>query len=123
MEIDPKHVQVIGDKKFVKFSGLLDTAHTNGLKTLTVKEMHVDFEKGSAWCWMRAVKVEGDKEMGFDGVGSGTQENCGDFVKKHFVEMAQTRAAGRALRNMLNIDMVAFEELGDTKEVVAPFKK
>ncbi len=110
-EIDKKYIVDIKGKKFVTFNGLLAEAHKQGIVDTRVTELNVDWEKKSAYCIV-ACKI-GEKE--FMGVGSGTQENCGDMVKGHFVEMAHTRAKSRAYRDALNIDMVSVEELTDLK--------
>lgn len=117
MEVDGKYIMKIKGNNFITFNGLLDTAHKNGLLGLQVKSMQVNVENKFAWCEVEAVfKGDGEHLKRFSGIGSGNMENCSDFVKGHFVEMAHTRANARALRNALNIDMVALEELGQKEE-------
>ena len=110
--MDEKYIVNIKGKKFVTYNGLLAEAHKAGLEDMRITEMHVDLEKKSAWC-MVACKI---KEKEFMGVGSATPENCGSMVKNHFVEMSNTRAKSRVLRDALNIDMTSVEELTDSKE-------
>ncbi len=110
--MDKKYIVDIKGKKFVTYNGLLDLAHTKGLNDMRVIDLVVDWKNKSAYCTV-ACKIG---ELEVMGVGSGTQENCGSMVKNHFVEMAHTRAKARALRDILNVDMVSLEELGDTKE-------
>jgi hypothetical protein len=108
MEIDKKHIIEIKGKKFITFNGLLDAAHKSGLLQIKVESINVHPEQNIAYCHVSAIFTQGKV---FSGIGSGSKENCGEMVKAHYVEMAQTRAIARALRFALNIDMVAFEEL------------
>ncbi len=109
--MDKKYIVDIKGKKFITYTGLLAEAHKKGLQKLTVKELTVDWANGSAHCIVEAVF----KDITVEGVGSGSQVNCSSMVKDHFVEMSQTRAKARALRDALNIDMVAVDELKDIK--------
>ena len=105
--VDKKYIVDIKGKKFITYAGLLNEAHKQKIEDMRVTELNVNWDNQSAYCIV-ACKI-GEKE--FMGVGSGTQENCGSMVKGHFVEMAHTRAKARALRDALNIDMVAVDEL------------
>ena len=51
----------------------------------------------------------------FEGSGDATPSNVTKKVAPHFRRVALTRAKSRALRDALNIDMVAVEELGETE--------
>lgn len=106
-EIDNKYIIEIKGKKYITFNGLLEEGYKQGLTDLRITELQVDWEKKSAYC-IAACKI-GEKEV--MAAGSGTQENCNSMVEDHFVEMAQTRAYARCLRTILNIDMVALDEL------------
>ena len=117
--MDNKHIVNIKGRKFITYGGLLDEAHKQGLDDMRIMKLSVDWEKKCAWC-MVACKI-GEKE--FVGVGSATQENCGPMVKNHFVEMANTRAKSRCLRDALNIDIVALEELGEHEVAPKPESK
>ena len=122
-DIDRKYILSVKGKEFITFAGLLDVATKNGLQKLVVKQLTIDAERQVATCIVDAEFFNTDKGTRvFSGVGSGTMDNCSDFVKAHWVEMAHTRANARALRNALNIDMVGIEELGkdefDEKKVV-----
>ena len=116
-KLNQKYVKEINGKKFVLYAGLLDLAHQKKMKALRVKQLIVDWEQKSAYCVVEAIFPKQGETIGtiFEGAGSGTQENCGEMTKKHFVEMAHTRAKARALRDALNIDMCSKEELVDGK--------
>lgn len=111
-KIDAKYIVEIKGKKHITFNGLLDAAYESGLDDMRIVDLQVDWEKQSAYC-LAACKMNGREIMA---AGSGTQSNCNDMVKAHFVEMSQTRAYARCLRTLLNIDMVALDELKDNKE-------
>jgi hypothetical protein len=49
----------------------------------------------------------------FEGSGDATPSNVTKKVAPHFRRVALTRAKSRALRDALNIDMVAVEERGE----------
>lgn len=103
------HIVTIGDKKFITYAGLLKKSQGLVKEMLVVRET-VDLAAKSAWC---VVKVIMKDQRVFEAIGSGTPENIGTMTKKHFIEMAHTRAKSRALRDALGIDMVALEELAD----------
>ena len=114
--VDKKYIVDIKGKKFITYAGLLAEAHNKGLRNISVTELNVDWEKKSAFCIAEVELFDTNTQNKFfQGVGSGTPENCSSMVKDHFVEMSQTRAKARALRDALNIDMVAVDELKDMK--------
>lgn len=109
-KIDEKYIVNIKGKDFVTFAGLLNALHKENTGfQLLVRSISVDWDKQSAYC-VAYCKI-GDIEV--EGVGSGTQQNCGPMVKDHYIEMAQTRAKARALRDALNVSEVCSIELGD----------
>jgi hypothetical protein len=110
VNIPEKYIVKIQGKDFITYNGLLNLAHEKGLIAIRVVDVVVDFEKNTAWCQVN-VLFEDDRE--FSGVGSATSDNLKAMVKGHFVEMAHTRAKARALRDALNIDMVASVELAE----------
>lgn len=105
--IDPRHIVMIQGKPFVKFAGLLELAHQRGLQSLTVEWTFNDPELSLA----HAVAVF---PFGtFAESGDATPANVIKKVAPHFRRCALTRATARALRDALNCDMVALEELAD----------
>lgn len=96
----------IQGKTHVLYAGLLKLAHEKGLTSLQVVQVK-DIPEG-AMCHVRAIMKDGST---FDGVGTGTTKNLKNFTIVYPYEMAQTRAKARALRDSLNINMVAVEEL------------
>lgn len=111
-------------KDFVLYSGLLDKAHNEGLKSILTKldqipgatnedvaivtatvtmEKRVVDESGN---WFHDTKT-------YMGIGDASPKNCGGKVGNALIRMAETRAKGRALRDAVNVGMTSFEELGD----------
>lgn len=105
--IDPRHIVLIQGKPFVKFAGLLELAHQKGLQELRV---HWTFNSEDL-SLAHAVAI----------FPHGTFEECGDAspasvnrkVALHFRRVACTRAAARALRLALGVEVCSVEELAD----------
>jgi len=93
----------------VDFEQLLNDAHTKfkgkfGIKTELIQ---IDWEKKNAL--FKASVQAGDQI--FEGHGDATIENVtGDFIKPHFIRMAESRAIVRALRWATNNATCAEEE-------------
>ncbi|KKL75378.1 hypothetical protein LCGC14_2055460 [marine sediment metagenome] len=85
----------------VTFEDLLTNAHA--LKkpfSIKTEMLAVDLEKKYA-LFKASVTVETDEthEVVYEGHGDATADNVtGDFIKPHFIRMAETRAIARALR-------------------------
>ena len=105
--IDPQHVTTIQGKPFVKFAGLLSLAHQRGLQSLETIFTYNDAELSLAQS--TATFPFGT----FTDVGDASPGNTNPKVRAHFRRVSATRAAARALREALNLDMVALEELGE----------
>lgn len=98
----------IKGKDYVTYKGLLEQAHKKGLESFEILEKNISEDMKRAWCVVRAHVKDGKY---FDGIGSSTPENTGSMTQDHPVEMAHTRAKGRALRDFLNIGTAMLEEL------------
>jgi hypothetical protein len=105
--IPPEHLVQVQGKPYVRFEGLLTLAHAQGLTALetTVTQASFDF----AICQCTARFADGRT---FTDIGDASPENVAKHLKPHFIRMAGTRAAARALRRALNIGACAVEELG-----------
>ena len=103
-----QHVVVIQGKPFVKFAGLLQMAHKRGLVALTADWTYNDGELSLAHAV--ATFQHGRR---FEESGDATPANTNRKVAVHFRRVALTRAKARALRDALDIDLVAVEELAD----------
>jgi hypothetical protein len=99
-------VTTIHGRDFVQFAGLLALAHAQGLVSLSAELLSVTPELAVA----RATATFADGRT-FTEAADATPDNVNAGVRKHFARCALTRAKSRALRDALNINMVAVEEL------------
>ncbi len=105
----------IKGKKHVIYEGLLRLAHKSGLKNFEILEKYVSEDMKRSWCLVRVHCIKDKKEVFFDGIGSSTPDNTGTMTESHPIEMAHTRAKGRALRDFLNIGKAMAEEIKQDK--------
>lgn len=104
--IPAEFVTTIHGKEFVQFAGLLAMAHAQGLTSLRAELVTVTPDLAVA----RATATFADGRT-FTEAADATPDNVNAQVRKHFARCALTRAKSRALRDALNIAMVALEEL------------
>lgn len=98
----------LNGKTYVTQTGLLDQAHSKGLKS--VETELIDFKDQE----IAVVKSKVTMKDGstFTGYGDATKENVNSMIVKHLLRMAETRATNRALRLATNIGVTSIEELG-----------
>lgn len=104
----------ISGKEHMLYKGLLALAHKKDPNfSMEITESFVDDKMEKAWCKVRLTAVDklGKAVQIFDGFGSSTPANTGKMTESHPVEMAHTRAKGRALRDFVNIGVAMAEEL------------
>src|SRR5215213_4954619 len=76
-------------KRFVLYAGLLEEAHSRGLRSIETELLQVP-----------------------------AKENGEVAIVKAVIRMDETRAKARALRDAINVGVTAFEELGGEEDVV-----
>ncbi len=107
-------------KRFVLYAGLLEEAHSRGLRSIETELLQVPkSENGEVAIVKAVVRTEDGK---YTGIGDASPENVNRTIAPHVIRMAETRAKARALRDAINVGVTAFEELGgeDGAEVVEP---
>jgi hypothetical protein len=106
LSIPSQFLVEIQGRKFVTFHGLLALAHAQGLTSLKAQFTTVTADLALA----HAVATFQDGRV-FEESGDATPTNVNSRIKAHFPRTALTRAKARALRDALNIHLVAVEEL------------
>ncbi len=108
-------------KRFVLYAGLLEEAHSRGLRSIETELLQVPGGENGEVAIVRAVVRTEDGK--FTGIGDASPENVNRTIAPHVIRMAETRAKARALRDAINVGVTAFEELGgeDGAEVVESF--
>jgi hypothetical protein len=97
-------------KQFVLYAGLLDEAHENGLKSIHTTLLQVPSDDNGQVAICQAV-VETNTGT-FTGLGDASPRNVPGPMCECLVRFAETRAKARALRDAVNVAVVALEELG-----------
>lgn len=104
-----RYVEISEGRDYIRYEGLRHLAH--GL----IKEMRVDIVQfprpengGVAVVYACITDTEGREWAAHGDAGP---LNCAPEVLPHRIRIAEIRAKGRAMRDMLDLDMVMFEEL------------
>ena len=103
-------------KRFVLYAGLLEEAHSRGLRSIETELLQVPAKENGEVAIVKAVvRTEEGK---YSGIGDASPQNVNRAIAPHLIRMAETRAKARALRDAINVGVTAFEELGGEEEVV-----
>jgi len=107
-------VKHLNGKDYVLYAGLLDEAHQQGLKGIETQLVQVPSSQNGqlAICLAKVTTEKGT----FTGLGDASPENVNRAMVNALIRLAETRAKARALRDAVNVNMMALEELGDTSE-------
>lgn len=104
-------------RSFVLYAGLLDLAHSQGLRAIRTHLIQVPGEENGQTA---IVHAEVDTDRGtFSGIGDASPANVARAMLTCTIRLAETRAKARALRDAVNVGVTAFEELGDSDDTPA----
>lgn len=112
IEVKNDKGQVIGTREVVFYPELLNAAHEHEKEFKGIETNPVQFpsaDNNHTAIFTARVKIG---ERVFTGTGDANPENISPEIAKHFIRAAETRAKARALRDALNVPIVAIEELG-----------
>lgn len=102
-------------RTFVLFAGLLDEAHSKGLKSIRTELLQAPRDD-NGWTTIVQATVEMEDGRVFQGIGDADKQNVGRNIVPHAIRMAETRSKARALRDAINVSAVSIEETSDFDE-------
>ena len=92
-------------KRFVLYAGLLEEAHSRGLRSIETELLQVPSKENGEVAIVKAViRTEEGK---FAGIGDASPQNVNRAIAPHLIRMAETRAKARALRDAINVGEVS----------------
>jgi hypothetical protein len=100
----------------ILYAGLLDIAHQMGLLSIVTQLVESPSPENNNKAIVHATVTlpaadGGTKERTFTGIGDADSGNVTRMIANAIIRMAETRAKARALRDAVNVGMVAYEEL------------
>lgn len=106
-------------RDFIQYLGLVDLLHqeSGGAFSISTRLEQAPTTENGMLAVVSATVSMGGVEDGVDhrsasGLGDASPGSVTRMMAPHLVRMAETRAKGRALRDLLNVGMVVAEELG-----------
>ena len=115
-ELNKEFLVNLQGKDFVTYNGLIDLAHQMKLKSITTEIIQLPNEDNNNQCIVKAVATTEDGKI-FEGYGDADPTNVNRMIGKHLIRMSETRAKARALRDLTNVGMTAYEELGEGEDM------
>ncbi|HEX2035164.1 MAG TPA: hypothetical protein VHS99_13345 [Chloroflexota bacterium] len=98
-------------KDYVLYAGLLDLAHQQGLQAIKTHLIQAPTaENGQVAICLAEVTTE---KGTFTGIGDADPGNVNRMMANALIRMAETRAKARAMRDAVNVGLVALEELAE----------
>ncbi len=113
-KVPAKYLKKIQGKDFVLFEGLLEIAHTEGLKVVDTELVQAPSKDNGMLAIVKAT-VETEKGI-FGALGDASPESCEKPMQPHLVRLADTRAIARAMRLAVNIGMTSSVEMGSESD-------
>lgn len=108
--IKDQHGNIVSEKEVATYAGLLAKAHEEGLCAITTRLLQPPAAENGEVAIVEATVTT--SKGTFAGIGDAAPGNVNRRIVGHLIRMAETRAKARALRDAVNIGVVALEELG-----------
>lgn len=112
--VSQEYIINLQGKDFVLYAGLLDLAHQEGLTSLAVQIIQFPSEENKNTCICQATAVlhgNTPEQIVVTDIGDANPANTGKAVAAHLIRMASSRSKARALRDITNVGITAFEEM------------
>jgi len=116
-KIDPRFLEIIEGREFIKFGGLLHLATEKGISRIETEIIQLPSPENGQSAIIRAVVESKEDEM-FSGIGDCSPENCHPKVAKHSIRIAETRAIARCLKLLVDSPYTCLEELAGEDDVI-----
>ncbi len=116
-KVDPRFIEVIEGREFIKFGGLLHLAHEKGIAGISTDIIQLPNQENGQTAIIKAT-VETPEGNIFSGIGDCSPANCHPRVSKHLIRIAETRAVARSLKLMVDSPYTCREELADETDVL-----
>jgi hypothetical protein len=116
-KIDPRFLETIEGREFIKFGGLLHLATEKGISRIETEIIQLPTPENQNSAIIRAVVESKEDEM-FTDHGDCSPANCHPKVAKHSIRIAETRAIARCLKLLVDSPYTCLEELADETDVI-----
>jgi hypothetical protein len=93
--VDPKYIKKIQGKDFIEFEGLLDNAHSAGLKRVETTLLQAPTSENGLLAIVSAT-IENDRDT-FSALGDASPESTSKALVPHLVRFVDMRAIARAM--------------------------
>lgn len=109
MTINEKFIINLQGKSYITYEGLLDLAHQKNLKSISVELIQTPTPENNMTAICKATATADDQI--YTDLGDASPQSVNSKIVPHIIRMASTRAKARALRDLTNVGMTAFEEI------------
>jgi len=114
-KISPEYIVLLQGRTFVRLGGLLELAHSSGLRGIATPMLQVpSADNGQTAICSATVTI---RDASYTAHGDANPGNVSRNIAPHLIRMAESRAVARALRFGLGVGETALEELGSADEV------
>lgn len=111
-EFRQQYVEVVEGRDFIKYDGLMELAHDR-IASIEVELIALPAVTNLNTAVVKATITDTDGRK-WSALGDASDTTCAPELAPHKIRIAETRAKGRALRDMLNIGMPMYEEVFPT---------